>query len=100
MSLVKKRQSKTACGYWNSTVFIAFKRTRKCIMALEGRFAEYLSHKQNTLPEILMSTLFHKRKMITTAVSIFSEGFNDVNFCLNDHSLGRQRNCSDQIRGE
>ena len=69
-------------------------------MALEGRFAEYLSHKQNTLPEILMSTLFHKRKMITTAVSIFSEGFNGINFCLNTHPLGRQRNCSDQIRGE
>ena len=90
MSLVKKRQSKTACGYWYGTVFIAFKRTRKCIMTLEGHVAEYLSHKQNTLPQILMSTLFHKRKMIITAVSTFSEGFNDVNFCLNAHLLFRE----------
>ena len=69
-------------------------------MTLKGRFAQYLSHKQNTLPKILMSNLFHKRKMIATDVSIFSEGFSDVNFSLNAHSLGRQRNCSDQIRGE
>ena len=59
-------------------------------MTLEGRVAEYLSHKQNKLPKILMSTLFHKRKTITTAVSIFSEGFNDVNFCLNAHLLFRE----------
>ena len=46
MSLVKKRQSKTACGYWYGTVFIAFKRTLKCIMTLEGRVAEYLSQQK------------------------------------------------------
>ena len=51
MSEVKKRQSKTACGYWYGTVFIAFKRTRSCIMTLEGRDAEYLPHKQNRKPD-------------------------------------------------
>ena len=72
-------------------------------MTLEGRDAEYLPHKQNRKPDAsktLMSTLFHKRKMIATTVSIFSEDFNGINFCLNTHPLGRQRNCSDQIRGE
>ena len=101
MSEVKKRQSKTACGYWYGTVFIAFKRTRSCIMTLEGRDACLTSKTENlTLLKTLMSTLFHKRKMIATTVSIFSEGFNGINFCLNTHPLGRQRNCSDQIRGE
>lgn len=64
---VKNRKPKTAFGYWYSTIFIAVKRTRSCLMTLEGiGVEEYLSHRQNRksdISQILMSTLFHKRKM-------------------------------------
>ena len=49
-------------------------------MTLEGRVAEYLSQQKVWRFPNLMSILFHKRKMITTDVFIFSEGFNDINW--------------------
>ena len=61
------RQSKTACGYWYNTIFVALKRTGGCLMMLEGSIAEDLSHMQNRKPAaslILISTQFHRRKMI------------------------------------
>ena len=72
-------------------------------MTLEGRDAEYLSHKQNRKPNASKNINEYpvpQKKDDYHSCLYFSEGFNDVNFCLNDHSLGRQRNCSDQIRGE
>ena len=47
--------------------FKASKRTRDCMMTLEGSVAEDLSHRQNRKPvasHILIRSLFHKRKMI------------------------------------
>lgn len=46
----KNKQFKTACGYWQSTIFIPLERTRGCIVMLEGSVGEELfSHaKQKT----------------------------------------------------
>ena len=49
--LNENEQSQTACGHWYSTILIAFKSTRSCIMTLEGSVPEYLSHKQNRKPD-------------------------------------------------
>ena len=47
---------KTAFGYWYSTVFIALKGTRCCIMMLEGTVAEDLSkNRKPTAPHIFIS---------------------------------------------
>ena len=49
------------------TIFNALNRNSGCAMALEGSVEEYLSNKQNRKPaasHILMSSLFHKKKMI------------------------------------
>ena len=52
----KDWQLKTAFGYWYSTVFIALKGTRCCIMMLEGTVAEDLSkNRKPTAPHIFIS---------------------------------------------
>ena len=49
-------------------------------MTLEGCVAEFCLNRKPDASKNLMSILFHKRKMITTDVSIFSEGFKDINW--------------------
>ena len=41
--IFKKRQFKTACGYWYNTILTALKRTGGCIMMLDSSIAEDLS---------------------------------------------------------
>ena len=72
-------------------------------MTLEGRDAEYLPHKQNRKPDASKNINEYpvpQKKDDCHNCLNFSEGFNGINFCLNTHPLGRQRNGFDQIRGE
>ena len=60
----KNTQSKSAHGYCHNKIFIAMKRTKGCIITVEGSVAKYLSHaKQKTccIPHIYKYTVLSEK---------------------------------------
>ena len=59
LSKYKNRESRTACGYLYSSVYIDLKRIKVCIITPEGSVAEELYSRAEPKP-----ATFQKRKMI------------------------------------